>query len=205
MHYISKGTWNQKLDVSKTRFRDFHLLNGKIVQVPYMTGVGYEDNICRSFEGHEILKLPYGSCLGTRQFSMYFFLPEKNDGLPDLVKMFDSKPGFFNQEFELRKVELPKFCFEFEAKETMKEMGLDRPFKPGELTKMVDSPDSEDLCLYKLFQKSRIEVKEKGTEAAATTVAIIRQQQARYPNPSFVADHPFMFMTREETHLLAGK
>ncbi|KAH8483489.1 hypothetical protein H0E87_028047 [Populus deltoides] len=35
-----KGAWNQKLDVSKTRFRDFHLLNGKIVQVPSMTGVG---------------------------------------------------------------------------------------------------------------------------------------------------------------------
>ncbi|KAL3568140.1 hypothetical protein D5086_030791 [Populus alba] len=82
---VEEGEWNQKLDVSKTQFRDFHLLNGKIVRVPSMTGVGYEEHICRAFEGHEILKLPYESCLGTRQFSMYFFLPEKNNGLPDLA------------------------------------------------------------------------------------------------------------------------
>ncbi|KAG6741864.1 hypothetical protein POTOM_055144 [Populus tomentosa] len=128
---VEEGEWNQKLDVSKKQFRDFHLLNGKIVQVPSMTGVGYEEHICRSFE-------------------------EKNDGLPDLVKMFDSKPAFFNQEFELRKVELPKFSFEFEAKETMKEMGLHRPFKPGELTKTVDSPGRfliEEKVVNPLFEK----------------------------------------------------
>ncbi|KAG6743023.1 hypothetical protein POTOM_053968 [Populus tomentosa] len=60
------------------------------------------------------------------------------------------------EEFELRKVELPKFSFEFEAKETMKEMGRDRPFKPGELTKMVDSPGRfliEEKVVNPLFEK----------------------------------------------------
>jgi len=69
---------------------------------------------------------------------MYFFLPDKKDGLSNLVKMINSKPGFFNQQFNLWKVELPKFRIpefkfssEFEAKETMKGTRLDLLFKPG--------------------------------------------------------------------------
>lgn len=72
-----KGEWNQKLDVSKTQFGDFYLLNGKILQVPSMTGVGYEENICRSYEGHEILKLPYESCLGTGNFPCISFFQKR--------------------------------------------------------------------------------------------------------------------------------
>ncbi|XP_010999445.1 PREDICTED: serpin-ZXA-like [Populus euphratica] len=86
-----KVAWDQKFDASRAQLGDFHLLNGQIVQ---------------SFEAHKVLKLPYQTGLGTRQFSMHFFLPDKKDGLSNLVKMINSKPGFFNQQFNLWKVEL---------------------------------------------------------------------------------------------------
>lgn len=201
-----KGAWDLKFDASRTQQREFHRLKGQIVQVPFMTGFGFEEYLCRSFEGYKVLKLPYQSGLDTRLFSMYFFLPEKKDGLSNLVRMFNSKPGFFNQKFDLWRVELndfwiPKFnfSFEFEASQTMKEMGLKRPFETrGELLEMVENTVvGRKLYLTKVFQKSQIEVNEEGTEAAATTAAIIRQQ-CGYPTASFVADHPFMFMIREE-------
>ncbi|KAL7169033.1 hypothetical protein ACSBR2_034125 [Camellia fascicularis] len=143
---------------------------------------------------------------------MYFFLPNDTNGLPRLVKRLNSNPGFLNQEFELWEEEVPelwiprfKFSFEFEASETIKEMGLELPFMDvGELTEMVvDGGEGDELggglYLSKVFHKSCIEVNEEGTEAAASTADIIRFFSKRIPTPRFVADHPFMFMIREET------
>lgn len=50
-----------------------------------------------------------------------------------------------------------------------------------------------------MHHKVFIEVNEEGTEAAASNAVIAVAQCARYAIPSFVADHPFMFMIREET------
>ncbi|CAK7335293.1 unnamed protein product [Dovyalis caffra] len=202
-----KGAWDQQFDTSKTEHRDFHFLDGHIVQVPFMTGKKYEQYLYRDCDGYRVLQLPYQSGQSTRQFSMFFFLPDKKDGLLNLVKMLNSKPGFFNQQFDLQsRVELPdfwiprfKFSYHFEASETLKEMGLQLPFYPGELGEMVNSSNSENLYLSKVFQKAYIEVNEEGTEAAASTAATMRWCSASYPTPSFVADHPFMFMIREET------
>ncbi|KAL7194402.1 hypothetical protein ACSBR1_034755 [Camellia fascicularis] len=145
---------------------------------------------------------------------MYFFLPNDTNGLPRLVKRLNSNPGFMNQEFELWEEEVPefwiprfKFSFEFEASETIKELGLELelPFMDvGELTEMVVDGGKGDelgggLYLSKVFHKSCIEVNEEGTEAAASTADIIRFFSKRIPTPRFVADHPFMFMIREET------
>ncbi|CAK7335295.1 unnamed protein product [Dovyalis caffra] len=200
-----KGSWDQPFNPSKTQHRNFHFLDGKIVQVPFMTGNIYEQYHWRTFDGYRVLQLPNQGGEETRKLSMYFFLPDEKDGLPNLVKMFNSKPGFLNQQFNLRLKELDdfwipkfKFSFEFEASETKKELGLHRPFCPGELKEMVNSSSSEKLYLLKVFQKSYTEVNDEGTEAAASTAASIILCCATYPAPSFVADHPFMFIIREE-------
>ena len=79
-------------------------------------------------------------------------------------------------------------------------MGLVLPFMSGEFTEMlVDSPHSNKLSLSKVFHKSYIEVNEEGTEAAASTAPTFVKFCAGLSTPSFVADHPFMFMIREET------
>ncbi|KAJ4833095.1 hypothetical protein Tsubulata_001075 [Turnera subulata] len=200
-----KGAWNQMFDASRTQLRDFQLLNGETAQVPFMPGSPFEDYLYGSFDGYKVLQLPYQSGGDTRQFSMYFFLPDKRDGLFDLVKMLSSKPGFFNQQFALQREELtdfwiPRFKFsaEFEATETMKEMGLDLPFMTlGEFKEMVTC-SAHKLYVSKVFHKACIEVNEEGTEAAASSAVVMRQQCARFPVPNFVADHPFMLMIREE-------
>ncbi|KAL9391838.1 hypothetical protein Peur_015758 [Populus x canadensis] len=40
-----KGAWYQKFDASRTQLGDFHLLNGQIVQVPFLAGVGFEEHL----------------------------------------------------------------------------------------------------------------------------------------------------------------
>ncbi|XVF71313.1 hypothetical protein PTKIN_Ptkin12aG0027200 [Pterospermum kingtungense] len=201
-----KGTWAQRFDTSKTKNRPFYLQNGQTVHVPFMTSVEYESFHYGAFDGYKILKLPYKNGQSTRKFAMHFFLPDAIDGFQKLVQMFKHNPGYFNQRFYLALEDITdfwiprfKFSFEFEASNTMKELGLNLPFDSikSEITEMVDSP--RRLYVDKMFHKSFIEVNEEGTEAAACTVAIAKPQCLRYPIPSFVADHPFMFMIKEET------
>ncbi|KAG5543386.1 hypothetical protein RHGRI_016201 [Rhododendron griersonianum] len=54
-----KGTWehNYRFDVKRIEKRDFYLLNGETVSVPFMTS----DNMysCGSFDGFKVLRIPY--------------------------------------------------------------------------------------------------------------------------------------------------
>ncbi|XP_048328329.1 serpin-ZX-like [Ziziphus jujuba] len=203
-----KGAWDQQFDPSMTQHRDFHLLNGQIVQAPYMTTKRSMRHLYGSFDGYKVLQIPYQSGQDARKFSMYFFLPTEQDGLPNLIQMVKLNSGFLNQQFKTRLESLPhfwipkfKFSYEFEASETMKDMGLKLPFKPGEMTEMVDTGNGDDgIYVSDIFHKSYIEVNEEGTEAAASTAVRFRRCCAIIPTPSFVADHPFLFMIREETH-----
>ncbi|XVE72279.1 hypothetical protein DITRI_Ditri11bG0026700 [Diplodiscus trichospermus] len=201
-----KGAWVQSFDTSKTKKRAFRLLNGQTVYVPFMTSTEFEYYHYRSFDGYKILKLPYKNGQTTRKFSMYFFLLDAIDGLQKLIQIFKFNPDYFNQRFNLQLEDISdfwiprfKFSFEFEASDTMKELGLDLPFdsQNAEITEMVSS--YLGLYVEKMFHKSFIEVNEEGTEAAACTVAVTKPLCLRYPIPSFVADHPFMFMSKEET------
>ncbi|THG00125.1 hypothetical protein TEA_012421 [Camellia sinensis var. sinensis] len=146
-----KGKWDRKFDKKLTRNMKFHLLNGKTVRVPLMTREKFKHHhLYGSFDGYKILSIPYQSS----QFYMYFFLPDDTNGLPTLVKRLNSNPGFMNQEFKLWEEEvlelwIPrfKFSFEFEASETIKEMGLELPFMDvGKLTEMVvDGGEGDEL------------------------------------------------------------
>ncbi|KAL1096255.1 hypothetical protein V6Z11_D06G211300 [Gossypium hirsutum] len=174
-----KGTWAQLFDTSKTKQRVFHLLDGEKVHVPFMTSNRFERYL-------------YNKC---------------KRWLEELATNVQVQPEYFNKRFDLVNQKISdfwvprfKFEFEFEALEAMIKMGLDLPFNrsKAEITEMVDLV-TEPLFVRKMFHKCFIEVNEERTEAAASTAVIIeQQQQSVYPNPSFVADHPFMFMIKEE-------
>jgi serpin B len=81
----------------------------------------------------------------------------------------------------------------------LKELGVVLPFTNGGLTKMVNSPVSQNLYVSKIFHKSFIEVNEEGTKAAAATAGLLCGSSLSLPTDiNFVADHPFLFMIRED-------
>lgn len=123
-----KGVWKEKFHPIVTqKKKEFHLLNGQIVHVPSMTSTGsqfikhfYSSN---GNIGFKVLKLPYQAALdvwqipsllyqGTqdvRQFSMYFFLPDERDGLPNLMQNLSSPSGLLNDYFCLLHVPVGEF------------------------------------------------------------------------------------------------
>ncbi|PWA55486.1 serpin-ZX [Artemisia annua] len=209
-----KGIWSTPFQKHLTKSEDFHLINGETVSVPFMTSYNEEFDY-GSFEDFKILKIPYESHGQSNKFSMYILLPDRINGLLDLLEVFHSNHALFNGYFDLdfRKLDevwIPKFKmpYNFEVQDVMKEMGLILPFQPmnKDLNGILGSgsPFRDMLNVSKIIQKSFIEVDETGTEAASVTYAYGPFYSASPPPPpplpaSFVADHPFMFMIREDT------
>ncbi|KAF7140370.1 hypothetical protein RHSIM_Rhsim06G0045200 [Rhododendron simsii] len=200
-----KGIWENKFDPVRTRDRKFYLLNGDNVSVPFMSDI-IEKYYYGAFDGFKVLKKPYAS-RQPNNFSMYFFLPDERDGLQNLLGKFNSDSGFLNEEyFELTKERLEefwipkfKFSFDFDFSEVMDDMGesLSIIKNPRDLSEMVHNSEDVPFFTLNMLQKAYIAVDENGTEASA--YAQLRGGGA--PPPSgcrFVADHPFVFMIREE-------
>ncbi|CAD6213629.1 unnamed protein product [Miscanthus lutarioriparius] len=199
-----KGAWTEKFDASQTKDGEFHHLDGGSVQAPFMSS--REDQYIASYDNFKVLKLPYQRGEDKRQFSMYILLPEGRDGLWSLAEKLSSEPEFMEEHVPTRKVpvgqfKVPKFkvSFGFEATDLLKGLGLELPFSSqADLSELVHLPAGQNLCVSSIFHKSFVEVNEEGTEAAAASAAVIMPRSYRMLT-DFIADHPFLFLIREDT------
>ncbi|KAI8015977.1 Serpin-Z4 [Camellia lanceoleosa] len=206
-----KGTWFIEFDAKYTKNRDFYLLNGDTVSVPFMTN-DRDKYLYKSFEGFKVLKISYlsgnGKATLNTQFVMYLFPPDARDGLHDLVKEFESNPRFLQQDLglnldlvKLDEIWIPKFKFsyDFDVCDAMQDMGYSLPFSENltDFAKMIHFPKGIPFFVSNMFHKAFIEVDEKGTEAATFSMlsgCAMRQIE----HSSFIADHPSIFIIKEE-------
>nr|GEZ69944.1 serpin-ZX [Tanacetum cinerariifolium] len=109
-------------------------------------GRGFDPHSLQGRSGYSMLEIPYESEGQSNKFSMYIFLPDRKDGLQDLLQMFHSDNDLFYRDFYLEKHKLdelwiPKFKItcKFKAHDVMEEMGLTFPFDPTnkEITEIV--------------------------------------------------------------------
>ncbi|PWA77820.1 serpin-Z10 [Artemisia annua] len=201
-----KGDWHKQFAAQLTTTYAFGLINGDTVNsVPYMT-LREPSFDYGSFQGFKMIKLPYKINDQSNRFSMYIFLPDRQDGLQDLLKLFHSNDTLFHGDFDLkwtkfRHLWIPKFKISttFDPEDVMKQMGLTLPFLKTN-TEFSGIVKNEMIYVSKILQKSIIEVDEKGTVAASfSMVKGAFGGCASAPEIDFVADHPFMFMIREDT------
>ncbi|XP_016452654.1 serpin-ZX isoform X1 [Nicotiana tabacum] len=219
-----KGAWTEKLNASDTKDHEFHLLNGGSVQAPLMTSK--KRQYVKAFDGFQVLRLRYKQGEDKRFLNMYVYLPNARDGLPTLLEKISSEPGFLDRHVPYEKVKvheflIPKFKISLgiEALEVLKGLELTLPFKGG-LTEMVG--ENYPLAVANVFHKAFIEVNEEGAEAPAAKAfhkAFIEVNEEAPVAPAvtvatmmfgcsmmkveeeidFVADHPFMFLVKDET------
>ncbi|KAG8377660.1 hypothetical protein BUALT_Bualt08G0056000 [Buddleja alternifolia] len=201
-----KGAWNEKFDASKTKDHDFFLSSGSSIQVPFMTSA--KKQYVHAFEDFKVLGLPYKQGEDKRKFSMYFFLPDSKNGLPSLLEKVGSESKFIERHLPYQEVVvgdflIPKFKinFGFEASDVLKGLSLVLPFSGEDgLTEIVESSSvGKNLYVSSIFHKSFIEVNEEGTEAAAASAGVIKLRGLMVEEKlDFVADHPFLFVIRED-------
>ena len=192
-----KGDWQIKFNEKYTN-KDgvFFPSPDKKITVPMM----YQSKSFKYGEDESTmaLELPYKG----KETSMLILLPKEKDGIQALEKSltYDYLQKL-QKRMSKRKVDvlLPKFKIEneFELSKTLSGMGMKDAFlsSDADFSGMLGK---EGLYISKAFHKAFVEVDENGTEAAATSVVTKTFQSAR-ARPVFKADHPFIFIIRENS------
>ena len=191
-----KGNWLSKFDEVETRDHDFHLCKDSTIKVPMM--FQKSDYRYMDFGVFEGLELPYEG----EDLSMVIFLPKEIEGLSTLEEHLsvDSVSLWIDQLMNTYDreviVTIPKFktTSEFELAPTLSGMGMSDAFSPSADFSGING--ARDLFISNVIHKAFVDVNEEGTEAAAATGIVMLKRGARQPL-EFKANHPFMFLIRE--------
>jgi serpin B len=189
-----KGNWASQFDPRLSHKAPFWVTPDEQVHVMLMT----QKHEFRYGEGHglQILELPYAG----DDLSMLVLLPREIDGLGKLEESLTVENlDRWTRHLEEREVVvfLPRFeiTFPFRLDDTLKSMGMVDAF-----TGKADfsGMDKERLFISAVLHKAFVTVNEEGTEAAAAT-AVSMAMCIPPPPPIFRADHPFVFLIRENS------
>jgi serpin B len=195
-----KGDWQTQFDKAQTKSEDFHISQTETAKAPLM----HREGGFNYFNGgtFQALEIPYKS----NELSMIVFLPNEVTGLSALEKSLTapSLQQWLRQLGPVSKVivTMPKFKMtqQFELGQTLGAMGMRQAFENG-VADFSGITGNRDFSISAVIHKAYIDVNEEGTEAAAATSVTMRAAVARPPDrtppPVFRADHPFVFLIRD--------
>jgi serpin B len=189
-----KGNWARQFEEKRTSVAPFTLTDGRKIDVPIMNQkaeFGYIET-----DTFQALDLPYVN----EELSMIIMLPKKFDALDEFEKTFT--PENLTQwlaKIHKREVVVfvPKFkmASQFSLADVLKSMGMKDTFSSD--ADFFGMNGKRDLCISAVIHKAYVEVNEEGTEAAAATGVVMRLTSVGPPIPVFRADHPFLFLIRD--------
>ena len=187
-----KGNWANQFDPASTAGAPFWVAPAEPIQVPMMTQE--QEFRYAEWEGLQVLELPYVG----NDLSMVVLLPEEVGGLGALenaltAENLDRWTGRLWQREVV--VFLPRFgmSWGFELSRTLIAMGMGAAFGGADFSGM---DGTTSLFIDKVLHKAFVDVNEEGTEAAAAT-AVIMARSMPPPPVTFCADHPFLFLIRD--------
>lgn len=190
-----KGTWVHTFSEKNTLQDDFQTLAGTTVKVPMM----FQQESLEVYRDKTVtlVRMPYGNgafvmeaVVPTGDFKkfMEYFSPSRLEGWSKGAVVTPTELFF------------PKFTTEFDTEEmlvpVLNRLGMRRAF-----TSAADFSNMSDEGLYvdKFRQKSYITVDEKGTQAAAVTVAEMRKNGGSSNMTVVRFDRPFVYLIREKS------
>jgi serine protease inhibitor len=194
-----KGDWETQFDKAQTKDEDFHLSPAQTTTAPLM----HREGRFSYFDGgtFQVLEIPYKS----KELSMIVFLPKDPGGVPALEQsLTDSNlQQWLGQLGSVSKVivTMPKFKMtqQFELGSTLSAMGMPQAFSSS--ADFAGMTGHRDFAISEVIHKAYVDVNEEGTEAAAATAVTMRalaMPAPQAPPPVFRADHPFVFMIRDD-------
>lgn len=193
-----KGDWETQFDKAQTKDEDFHLAPALTTTAPLM----HREGRFSYFDGgaFQILEIPYKS----KELSMIVFLPKDAGGLSALEQSLTGSTlqQWLGKLASVPKVivTMPKFKMtqQFELGSTLSAMGMPQAFSGS--ADFSGMTGHRDFAISEVIHKAYVDVNEEGTEAAAATAVNMRALAMRAPEgppPVFRADHPFVFMIRD--------
>ncbi len=201
-----KGLWAEPFPKSATQDRPFHLANGQEKNVPMMRDSSIADAY-RSGKGFEAAVLPYKSSdRWSPGIVLIAVLPAKGTSPEAALAGINVKELYASKGF-LLDLRLPKFTTDYSAslKPALEKLGMGIAFSNQADFKPMGSPN---FYISDVLHKTRLEVDEEGTVAAAAT-SVIMPTMAMHPEQprKLVFDRPFgvlLYDTRTGAILFAG-
>ena len=189
-----KADWLDQFEYESTYDADFHLLDGSTLQVPTMHNAVYVPYA--EGDGWQAMDLPYAGDTA----AMTILLPAEGN-----FESFDSDLDNATLDAILAAmqpasvgVSLPKFTFtsDFLLADALSNLGMTDAFRPG-IADFSGINGKDDLFISDVIHKAFVAVDEEGTEAAAATAVIMDTASAAFPDFTFTADRPFIFLIRD--------
>lgn len=189
-----KGDWARQFKAERTKDAPFTLADGDKIDVPMMNQV--EKFSYMETDTFQVVELPYVD----DELSMIVLLPKKPDGLGELEKNLTleslSQSLAKLQERQVV-VSIPKLKMtrQFSLADVLKSMGMQDAFSGRADFSGING--QKNLFISAVIHKAYVDINEEGTEAAAATAVTIRLTSIAAPSPVFRADHPFLFLIRD--------
>ncbi|GAA0770228.1 serpin family protein [Clostridium subterminale] len=196
-----KGQWQEPFDTNNNIIGEFTNSKGDKIEIDFMRKIAADD---KTFYGEKddfkAIKMPYDS----GKVSMYAVLPKEDSSIDNFINNLDmnkwnSIKKSIGKEKEAVNVSFPKFEMEYGTKELkgplvalgMKDIFSDRANLSG---------IRENIYVSSVLHQGKIEVNEKGSEAAAVTIVEVRETAMPIINDpkEFIADRPFVFIIEDE-------
>jgi serine protease inhibitor len=205
-----KGAWQHSFPAADTKKAPFHVSGEQVVEVDMM----HKTDRCGYWKDDKerLLVMPYRD-----RFSMIFLLSDDKDGLRLLEEQLDLDLVSTSIDKAVANVVevpiwIPRFKFEnvHDLKPALEAVGIASAFDPkaADLSRIDGERPGASRLVDRLYlsrarQRAIVEVNEEGTEAAAVTTTDATTDKGPKNPPQFRADHPFLFLIREnETGLI---
>ena len=198
------GRWENQFSKDQTKDDAFHLADGRKKQVPMMHN-SYVEDAYRSGNGFEAAALPYRNS----RMVLYAILPAP-DKTPEEALAHVSVEKLHRQSEPTRlDLKLPKFTIDFDAalKAPLARMGMGIAFSHEAEFAPLGSPL---FFIGDVLHKTRLEIDEEGTVAAAATTVIGKAMATMPPKRkkrTLVFNRPFALLLCDDqtgTILFAG-
>lgn len=195
-----KNKWLYEFNPLSTREMDFHHAGGPDSRMESLSMHDTELSYIQD-KGAQGVVLPYDD----GRLAFFALLPDLYPDSPDLGEWLNNLEG--NDLVQLvnsrkdalfLRFAMPKFTAEWSGnlEEILSELGLEDAFVPGtaDFSKMGDNPDG--YYISQVIHATKIEVNEKGTEAAAATVVAAPSAGEPLQPPegiTLILDRPFLY------------
>ena len=188
-----KGDWDEQFDKKNTQPTSFFQTAENVKTIPMM----HKKGRCGYYktDGLQVLELPYSG----KDISLLIFLPDEIEGLPELETNLNVE-NVKTWTSSLRHMEVRVFLPRFEITSSLNltgilhNLGMVDAFGKADFSGM---DGTKQLYIAAVLHKAFIKVNEEGSEAAAATAVIMKTRSIPLPAPVFQADHPFLFIIRE--------
>lgn len=194
-----KNKWRDAFNPRSTHEMEFHHAGGSDSRVDFLSKYDTQLSYIQG-KGAQGVVLPYND----RRLAFFAILPDLYPDSPDLGEWLNNLVGNdlvqlvnSREETQFLHFAMPKFTAEWKGnlEEVLPLLGLEDAFLPGtaNFSKMGNNPDG--YYISQVIHATKIEVNEKGTEAAAATVVDAPSGSAAPPQEgiTLVLDRPFLY------------